>query len=149
MSSSTTFRVLGIDTMNNVLCYKADTVNVVVNPKPAIPVISGPSSVTINLTNIFSAANHSGNLYNWFLSAGNISSGQGTNSVNAIFTSAGSNQIYVAESQNNCWSDTASKSVTVNAVGGINEKNIFENLNVYPNPTSGLLNLKHQKKKLN
>jgi Secretion system C-terminal sorting domain len=142
--SSTFYRVIGIDTMNNVSCYKADTIKVILNPKPAIPSISGPSTVPHNMANIYSAANHSGNLYNWFLSTGNISSGQGTNAVNAIFTSIGSNQINVSESQNNCWSDTASKSLTVNAVGGINEKYSFENLNVYPNPTSGILNIEFE-----
>ncbi len=142
--STTNYRVLGNDTLNGVSCFKADTVKLIVNPKPTLPVISGPSIVNINQSNNFFVTNHTGSLYNWFLDIGTVSSGQGTNSINGIFTIAGSSQISVAESQNNCWSDTSSKSVTVNIVGGINEQTAFENFNVYPNPASGLLNIEFE-----
>ena len=142
--TTTNYRVLGNDTLNGVSCFKADTVKVIVNPKPTLPLISGPSSVNINQSNNFFVTNHTGSLYNWFLDIGTVSNGQGTNSINGIFTNAGSSQISVAESQNNCWSDTSSKSVTVNIVGGINEQTAFENFNVYPNPASGLLNIEFE-----
>lgn len=142
--STTNYRVLGNDTLNGVSCFKADTVKVIVNPKPTLPVISGPSIVNINQSNNFFVTNHTSSLYNWFLDIGTVSNGQGTNSINGIFTIAGSSQISVTESQNNCWSDTSSKSVTVNIVGGINEQTAFENFNVYPNPASGLLNIEFE-----
>jgi hypothetical protein len=141
--SSTTYRVFGTDTLNGLSCSNADTVKVIVTPKLALPSIVGPSSVNVNQLNSFSVTNHTGSIFNWFLD-GNLSSGQGTNTVNAKFTTVGSSQINVAEMQNNCWSDTASKGITVNAVGGINEQAAFENFNVYPNPTSGLLNIEFE-----
>ncbi|MFI5222074.1 MAG: T9SS type A sorting domain-containing protein [Bacteroidia bacterium] len=143
-TSTTNYRVSGNQIISGVSCSNSDTVKVTVNPKPALPVISGPDSVKVNYLNTFNVANHAVSSYNWFLNNGTINSGQGTNSAGVTFTSAGTRKINVIESQNNCASDTASKTVTVNVVIGLNEKNIFDHLNIYPNPTTGLLNIEFE-----
>ena len=77
-----------------------------------------------------------GNSYNWFLTHGIINSGNGTDSITTKFTSTGTEKISVVEIQNNCASDTSSKTIEV-----INESNGFNNFSFSPNPTDGLLNI--------
>jgi len=142
--SSTTYRILGIDTLKGLNCSQSDTVNVFVNPKPSLPSISGPSALHVNEPGIYTVANHSNSAYNWSIDNGSISSGQGSYSVNALFGTAGTEKISVTETNLNCISDTSIKNVTVNVVGGIENNNPFDQFNMYPNPTTGLLNIEFE-----
>jgi hypothetical protein len=72
------------------------------------------------------------------LNNGNINSGNGTDSVLATFTSIGIGKISVVEIQNNCVSDTSSKTIEVKGDNG------FNNFKVSPNPTTGLLNIEFE-----
>ena len=138
-TNTSVYRVIGIDSSN---CDNADTIKINVNPKPITPIISGPVSVIINETNTYNVINNLGAFYSWFVNNGKIESGIGTDSVSVIFTSIGIGKIKVIESANNCSSDTSSESIDIK--DKINQQNGLNNFKIFPNPTTGLLNIEFE-----
>jgi uncharacterized protein (TIGR02145 family) len=89
--------------------------NITVDPLP-VPAIAGPASVCLNSTTTYSTVAGMTN-YLWTVSAGgSITSGAGTNSINALWTATGSNTITLNyHDANGCTAVTAtSYSITVN-----------------------------------
>ncbi|MFI5221166.1 MAG: T9SS type A sorting domain-containing protein [Bacteroidia bacterium] len=142
VGTTSSFEATVYATYSGLECSKKDTMNVTVNPKPLTPVITGLTSVPHGQSNNFSVTNTSGSSYNWFVSNGNINSGNGTNQVSVVFANVGTGMLKVFETNlNNCKSDTGAKSISVTIGVGLKEQNSFEYCKIYPNPTSGILNI--------
>ena len=78
---------------------------VTINPKPSpAPVIDGPSTVCLNVTDrIYNVTGTGITSYNWTISGGTITSATNTNSVNVTWTSTGNHSISVdVGSANGC-----------------------------------------------
>ena len=138
-TNTSNYRVVGTTNTNGIYCSNSDTILVNVKPKPTTPNILGSSIVMVNQSNVYSVINHLSNSYNWFLPDGIINNGNGTDSVNVKFTSMGMKKISVVEIQNNCPSDTSSKTIEV-----INEPNGFNYFKLSPNPTDGIVNIEFE-----
>jgi len=137
--SSSSYRVLGTTVDSGISCSTADTIQVTVKPKPSLPNITGASMVLVNESNFYAITSPYNNPYTWFLTQGIINSGNGTDSVYVTFTNIGTEKISVFQIENNCASDTATKTIEV-----INQPNGFNNFKISPNPTDGLLNIEFE-----
>ncbi|MFI5221168.1 MAG: T9SS type A sorting domain-containing protein [Bacteroidia bacterium] len=135
----TTRYTVQIRDMNGCRAYDSN-VNVTVKVKP-LPVITGVSTVHRGTADIFSVTYNSGSSYNWMISNGNINIGQGSNVINAVFNNVGTGILQVVESTTTCNSDTATKIITVTYGVGVVEHSDFEYCKIFPNPTSGILNI--------
>jgi hypothetical protein len=95
-------------------CSDIKPVTVVVNPLPT-PAITGLTPVCVGVTAAYSTTNVAAHTFNWVVAGGTIASGQGTNTINIAWTTAGPNVISVTETitATGC-SATATKTVTVN-----------------------------------
>ncbi len=127
--------------LGNAPCYNYDSVIFTVFPKPS-PAISGTATIAAGQPTTFNVTNTTGSSYNWFVANGAINSGNGTNAVSATFANPGAGMVKVIETAaTSCKSDTAYKTVTVTPFSGIAQQEMFNHLSVYPNPTSGQLNI--------
>jgi large repetitive protein len=80
-------------------CADIKPVVVTVNPIP-VPVITGPDPVcqTVNgNTSTYSTPNVAGHTYNWVVSGGTISTGQGTNTITVTWVTPGAGSVSVTE----------------------------------------------------
>jgi hypothetical protein len=98
----------------------AGSTNVVVNPAPAIPVVTAPASVGAGSTNgVASVMSHAGSSYLWTIGNGSISSGQGTSQISFTAGSAGTLlMLSVTEtSASGCTGAPGNASITVGPAG--------------------------------
>lgn len=98
-------------------CFTIQPVTVTVNPLP-VPVVTGPDPVCVSTagsTSTYSTTNVAGHTYNWTVTSGTITAGQGTNLITVSWTTAGSQTVTVTESitSSGCTANAA-KTVTVN-----------------------------------
>jgi hypothetical protein len=120
---------------------------------PATPgTISGNSGVCKSQTKNYSVPNVAGTTYAWSVTGGAfIFSGQGSSSVNIRFTTATSTTAVISVTASNACGVSSPRTKTVNvnlgckvsddAIISNESTDIFENLTVYPNPTSGKVNI--------
>ncbi|MBM3915247.1 MAG: T9SS type A sorting domain-containing protein [Sphingomonadales bacterium] len=90
---------------------------VTINPLPT-PTITGAAAVCAASTgNVYSVTNVTGNTYNWTVTGGTITAGQGTNSITISAGAAGTATVTVTETitATGCV-NTATRAVTVNAI---------------------------------
>ncbi len=105
-----------IKTDNSTTCVSTlNTFNVTINPLPT-PTVTGSANVCANQTNvIYSTTNNVGFSYNWVVTGGFVSAGQGTNQVNVDWGSAGTGTVIVTEtSDKGCSTTTTAYNVTKN-----------------------------------
>jgi subtilisin-like proprotein convertase family protein len=77
--------------------YWIKPVVVTINPLPT-PSVGGAENVCRNdASNVYSTTNVAGNTYNWTVTGGTITSGQGTNSINIAWTAVGTASVTVTE----------------------------------------------------
>jgi len=83
----------------------------------ALPVdtIKGPVTACSKVSTMYMANHVAGNTYNWSVSGGTIVSGQNSDTVNVMWTSAGSDSITVKETNSSSCSGSATIAVTVTA----------------------------------
>lgn len=80
-------------------CFDIKPVNVVVNPLP-VPAITGPDPVCQSVngsTSTYSTPNVAGHTYNWVVTGGTISTGQGTNQITVVWATPGNGTVTVTE----------------------------------------------------
>jgi hypothetical protein len=104
--------------------------------------ISGNANLAdcTNNTETYSVTNTAGSTYNWTVTGGTITSGQGTNSATVNFPTSGG---VVSVSETNS-AGCVGAAVTFNVScpdGVVNTSPLFTSLNVYPNPSNGMLTL--------
>ncbi len=73
-------------------------------------------------------------IYNWTTLNGTIQNGQGTNTVNVVWPTTGTGSLKAKITHNNGCVDSTNLSLNITSVG-INNLNLENDLNVYPNPT--------------
>lgn len=95
-------------------CFDIQPVVVTVNPLPT-PVVTGSDPVCVGTTSTYTTPNVAGHTYNWTVTGGTITAGQGTNTITVSWTTAGAATVTVTESitATGC-SAPANKTVTVN-----------------------------------
>ena len=134
VDSSSTYWVQFTDPLN---CISADTTKVTVD---AVPFATFTQSQFSQSNWEFTADDKSGIDYHWSFGDGKVDSGLIWKTVNiydtnAVFT------VTLTVTSANCGKAVINKQVEVITVGS-NEVTPYSNVSVYPNPTSGLLNVK-------
>jgi hypothetical protein len=95
-------------------CQASQNSTVVINPIPST-LVAGNSIGCMGDNTAYSATAVTGNSYNWNITGGTITSGQGTNEVQVSWTNAGANTISVSETINTTLcSVTKTQDVTIN-----------------------------------
>lgn len=92
--------------------YKTHTIQVLVKQSP-IPIIIGVNNTCTNVEVYYETIAVTGNFYNWIVDGGQIISGQGTNLVSVVWSSAGIGSIKVQESNGGCVIDSSVLDVTI------------------------------------
>jgi hypothetical protein len=96
----------------------AGTTSVVVNPVPATPVVTAPSSVGAGSPNrTASVPAHTGSSYSWVIGNGTITAGQGTSQITFTAGAAGTLTLAVTESNAGCVGAPGSATVSVAPAG--------------------------------
>lgn len=95
-------------------CFDIKPVVVTINPPPT-PVVTGSDPVCVGTTSTYSTPNVAGHTYNWTVTGGTITAGQGTNTITVSWTTAGASTVTVNEAitATGCTAP-ANKTVTVN-----------------------------------
>jgi hypothetical protein len=124
-------------------CRAYDSNVIVTVDQPIIGNIIGPKNInTISSPVIYSTTAQVKDTFIWSVFGGNILSGQGTDSINVLWSSNGIKSVsLIATDSNKCY-DSIGENITINV--GINKLNGFSNLSVFPNPTSGILNIEFE-----
>jgi len=88
-------------------CVSKDSVLITINPRPVADTIVGPRSVCPTITGIvYSIQNPHSSVYNWTVTGGNLTSGQGTASITVDWPNAGTGSVRVTSTNaQNCVSD--------------------------------------------
>lgn len=127
-------------------CGTSDTLTTVISAAPVKPAVNGPTCVTANETGlVYSIVNPGDGLtYTWSVPKGvTIVSGQGTSQLTVNWRSTSGNITAVAS--NSCGSSVKTMfAVTVNCgiASAISKSSLSQNnTNVYPNPTTGIVNV--------
>lgn len=136
-TTSGQYAVKVTNTTNN--CSKLSKnikINFIQNTNPGN--IIGLNSVIQLSTQNYSVSQSTGITFNWLASGGNIISGQGSNVASIQWGYHGPGMVKVYASPG-C-TDTSSLYVGINWAQGISNANV-QNFNIYPNPTSNVINL--------
>jgi PKD repeat protein len=105
------------------------------------PVASGITSVCKNQEMTYITTDNSGSSYNWAITGGTITSGQGSPEVTVLWGNTGTGTVSVTEtSAQNCTGISPSQPVAINECTGLLEPNA-KILDVYPNPATETLNI--------
>jgi PKD repeat protein/sugar lactone lactonase YvrE len=146
LSPSKSYTSFGTKTVNLISNNSAncpDTINksVFVNARPSIGNILGNANPT-SITNpySYSVLSQANIVYNWNATNGTIQTGQGTNSVNVIWNSAGTGNLKAKITNSYNLSDSANMAVNITTVG-INNLSLDNDLKVFPNPTKNSITI--------
>ncbi|PHX77748.1 MAG: hypothetical protein CK543_01275 [Flavobacteriales bacterium] len=134
--ASNTYRLKGTNAKG---CVDTISISIKVNPSPVIGTISGPkNTMSPNTTYNYSVTQQSGYVYNWIVSNGSITSGQGTIAVGVTWTVDGPGSIGVIASNTSNCSDTV---VLNTLIGGVDVKQptLSHGIQVYPNPAGATI----------
>jgi hypothetical protein len=102
---------------------------------------TGPTSITLPF--VYSVASQPNVTYNWSVTKGTIQTGQGTNTVNLIWSNAGVGIIKAKITNNDGCVDSTSLAVNIFSVG-INNLSLDNNLKVFPNPAKSNITITHR-----
>lgn len=78
-------------------CDSTVTINVTIQPNPAT-FVTGPSPFCARFVTAYTAANNPGDTYNWTVSGGTITSGQGTNQIMVTWGGPGPGSVTLVQS---------------------------------------------------
>jgi PKD repeat protein len=122
-------------------CVDTTSKTVTVLPKVTIGTILGNAAPnSISTPYAYSVLSQPNVVYNWTATNGTIQSGQGTNTVSLVWTSAGSGKIKAEISNTSNCTDTTTLPVNITTVG-INNLSLDNDLKVYPNPTKNSITI--------
>lgn len=113
-------------TVDTVCFGISDTIYVTLSPVPNTSAITGNNASCINDTIPFNVINTGGSTYNWTITGGSVLSGNTTNAITAIWSTAGTAVVSVTETNSfGCTGDPVTYSVTVNPLpivsAGVND----------------------------
>ncbi len=135
-------------TINKDGCYSAPAnYNITVNDAPTTSDISGLNDVKNYETTTYTVSGSSGSTYLWIAyGGGTITAGANTNTATVKWGAANANAVIRVRETNSSNCKGAVKELFVNVkstVGVSNTNNLLQNISIYPNPTSKLLNIKY------
>ncbi len=125
-------------------CKDSVTKMITVKPSPIVGRITGdtvPTSITIPF--VYSVASQPNATYNWSVTNGTIQNGQGTNTVNLIWSNTGNGNLKANITNNDGCVDSTSLAVNITSVG-INNLSLDNNLKVFPNPAKSTITITHR-----
>ena len=134
-SSTKIFTVEVTDSFN---CFA--TKNFKVSGKPTTSAITGCTTCNKNTNQSYYVNYTSGSTYQWLITNGTEFSGGNTYWISVKWGNQNTGKVAVQESNSYCVGDTVSLNVNLTNTG-IDEENVFNNFSVFPNPTTGLLNI--------
>ncbi|MDZ4756909.1 MAG: PKD domain-containing protein [Bacteroidota bacterium] len=114
----------------------SNTITVSVTTKQSLGSITGNTTVNVPNVETYSVAFVSGSSYTWVVSGGNIISGQGSNAIQVQWSKIGTGFVKVVAP---CY-DTAILNISIPT--GIAMVSTSGNVEVFPNPTNGLVTIK-------
>lgn len=118
----------------------SDPLVVNVNEAP-VPVISGDELSCINYTELYSIEGITGYTYNWTITGGTITQGQGTGEITVAWSAAGTAQIGVTVTNGQgCEGTSESFEVTVMLCTSASQ-DTPDQISIYPNPAASALNI--------
>jgi hypothetical protein len=139
-TSSTTYTVIVSDTGG--FCSDTASINIQVYPQIITLPITGPTPILELTSGTYSTTATTGSTYNWLVTGGAITSGQGTASIDVLWGANGTGQIAVVETdQNGCMGDTVFFNVTIDDINGVDENQNQNEITTYPNPAKDRLNV--------
>jgi ELWxxDGT repeat protein len=102
------------ETITSTTCNKVVNQAITINPIPN-PIISGNNTVCANTAGqIYTVNNVSGNTYNWTITGGTITAGQGANQITVTWGTAGAGSLQVLEAiPNGCSTNSSLFNVTI------------------------------------
>jgi len=128
---------------NSANCDSVIVLFLTINPTPNTSSIAGNSTVSILETTSYSVTGLSGSTFNWNVQGASIEAGLGTNTIKVKWQTMGAQQITVTETSNKgCIGVQKTLSVNVGPATGIMEFGTNDNIEIYPNPTTGNVNMK-------
>ncbi len=134
-----------IDTVhlkNSIGCDSAAILNLSVYPSPNISKINGSSNAFRLDTMSYSVSDSQGSTFNWIITKGIIQSGAGTNQIQIKWIAEGIDTLKVIEtSSQGCVGLQNTLIVNVSPTSSINEINASKKIIIYPNPTTGVVNI--------
>ncbi len=125
-------------------CKDSITKMITVKSSPITGSISGdtvPTSITLPF--VYSVTSQPNATYNWSVNNGTIQSGQGTNTINLIWSNTGAGIIKANITNNDDCVDSTSLAVNITTVG-INNLSLDNNLKVFPNPAKSTITITHR-----
>ncbi|MES2780285.1 MAG: PKD domain-containing protein [Bacteroidota bacterium] len=126
-------------------CVDSVSKNILVYASPATPVVSGPISFASDSTVTYSVVSNPTLNYQWQINNGQfVSTNLDTNSIDVKWDSTSSHGRIFVSTQNveGCRSDTTRYDVSI--IGGVGLSSVdasFQNLSVFPNPTTDAITL--------
>lgn len=115
-----------------------------------LPKISGAEMVCDLQVETYEVDSHDGSTYTWEVTGGSITEGQGTNLVTITWGEAGMGMISLEEeTAGGCTGIAEDFEVTIDDCTGIEEALDASQINLYPNPTSDMLNVRFSSAKTN
>ena len=134
-----------IDTVhltNSIGCDSAAILNLIVSSSPNTSNINGSSNAFRLDTMSYSVIGATGSTFNWSVTNGIIQSGAGTNQIQVKWNAVGTDTLKVIEtSSQGCAGIQNTLIVNVSPTSGINEINASKKITIYPNPTTGMVNI--------
>ena len=107
-----------------------------------IPEIIGEEIVCDFSSEVYEVAENEGSTYSWEVNGGSITEGQGTYMITVAWEEEGEGTIIVEEeNENGCSGTSENFEVLIDDCTGIFDPKQVENLSVYPNPASNILNI--------
>ncbi len=105
------------------------------------PEITGLDMVCKEEETDYSTEENAGNTYEWTISGGEISMGEGTHQITVLWGAPGTGTVDLTETvDGTCVGTAETFNVTIDDCIGINE-NSEENLSIYPNPATDFINI--------
>ncbi len=118
-------------------CADSALKNITVKPNPVVGSLLGQTNnLSTSTPYIYSVAQQLNHTYNWIVTNGIISAGQGTNNSTVQWVSNGKGYLKVEVTNPQGCIDTAASFINIGNVG-INETSNINNLSLYPNPNEG------------
>lgn len=125
-----------LKTISDHACRDSAQLQILVNEKPALPVISGDTMVIRHSFETYSVQDHSGSVYTWIVSGDSSKQINGNSIIIGWGPSDGGTIMVVENSSLGCASDTGKLSVKVVPKTGLTPADLYRNLFIYPQPVS-------------
>jgi hypothetical protein len=118
-------------------CKDSLVKSVIINANPtAGPMLGETNALSVATPYNYTVAQQPNHTYNWLVTNGIISAGQGTNAATVQWLANGKGSLKVEVTNTQGCNDTTATQVTIGNVG-LNEAGNINSLMVYPNPSNG------------